>query len=356
MSLIFGFAGPSITASLGLSLSIMATVSLGLFWSKFRRAGVSTTVKKARTFKNESKTVPIQIGTGGSRWVRLTSASLEGRPGLSCEVNRLQTGAPELLLTPSLAGRIDSLTVRLKATDPLGLFTKERTVSLDFVLESLPLALRRAPLRLHASPLSFGENPAGRSGAGQELYAVSEYEIGLDPRDIMWRRVAGMPDESIPVRIREANVRKVVSIGVRVSSRTDDERARRGDLVAEAIAQMGVQLLLIGSVLEITRPAPLGTRMTTVSNLGELADATELVWDLGREGLMTPTSPSAAGSFDLFIVGPSETGGAALAALSRSRQLLVVSELDRPPHLPQSASLFTGRQDLSAMTSLVLAA
>ncbi len=355
MSLIFGFAGPSITASFGLSLSMMAAVSLGLFWSKFRRAGVTTTIKKARTFKNESKTIPIQIGTGSSRWVRLTSASLEGRPGLSCEVNRLQTGTPELVFTPSLAGRTDGLTLRLQATDPLGLFTKQRTVNLDFVLESLPLALRRAPLRLQASPLSFGENPAGRSGAGQELYAVSNYEIGLDPRDIMWRRVAGMPDESIPVRIREANVRKVVSIGARVGSRTDDERARRGDLVAEAIAQMGVQLLLIGSVLEITHSTPLGSAMTAVSNLGELADATELAWGLTREGPPSPIPLPTAGSFDLFIVGPEEAGGAGLAALPRSRRLLVVSEQGRLPYLPRGASLYTGAEDLSAMTSLVLA-
>jgi hypothetical protein len=210
----------------------MAVASLGLFWSQFRRAGVATGVKRVRTFKNESKTIPIQIGTGGSRWLRLTSASLEGGPGLACRVNQFRSGASELVITPSLAGRTEGLKVMLKATDQLGLFTKQRTLELDFVLESLPLALRRAPLRLQASPRSFGENPAGRSGSGQELYAVSEYELGLDPHDIMWRRVAGMTDETLPVRIREANVRKVVSIGIRGGASPDRNRPRDNLLLA----------------------------------------------------------------------------------------------------------------------------
>jgi hypothetical protein len=243
----------------------------------------------------------------------------------------------------------------LKATDQLGLFTKQRTLELDFVLESLPLALRRAPLRLQASPRSFGENPAGRSGSGQELYAVSEYELGLDPHDIMWRRVAGMTDETLPVRIREANVRKVVSIGIRVGSRNQEERARRDDLVAEAIAQMGVELLQIGTVLEITYSSPRGTGRATASNLGELADATELAWGSGQDVIPTPLPLPAAGSFDLVIVGPEEACGTGLDSLPRSRRLLVVSEQDRLPYTPQGASVFTGREDLSAMTSLVLA-
>jgi len=333
----------------------MAVASLGLFWSQFRRAGVATGVKRVRTFKNESKTIPIQIGTGGSRWLRLTSASLEGGPGLACRVNQFRSGASELVITPSLAGRTEGLKVMLKATDQLGLFTKQRTLELDFVLESLPLALRRAPLRLQASTRSFGENPAGRSGSGQELYAVSEYELGLDPHDIMWRRVAGMTDETLPVRIREANVRKVVSIGIRVGSRNQEERARRDDLVAEAIAQMGVELLQIGTVLEITYSSPRGTGRATASNLGELADATELAWGSGQDVIPTPLPLPAAGSFDLVIVGPEEACGTGLDSLPRSRRLLVVSEQDRLPYTPQGASVFTGREDLSAMTSLVLA-
>ena len=69
----------------------------------------------------------------------------------------------------------------------------------------------------------------------------------------------------------------------------------------------------------------------------------------------TPLPLPAAGSFDLVIVGPEEACGTGLDSLPRSRRLLVVSEQDRLPYTPQGASVFTGREDLSAMTSLVLA-
>jgi hypothetical protein len=164
-----------------------------------------------------------------------------------------------------------------------------------------------------------------------------------------------MTDETLPVRIREANVRKVVSIGIRVGSRNQEERARRDDLVAEAIAQMGVQLLQIGTVLEITYSSPRGTGTATASNLGELADATELAWSSGQDVIPTPLPLPVAGSFDLVIVGPEEAGGTGLDSLPPSRRLLVVSERDHLPYLPQGASAYTGREDLSAMTSLVLA-
>ncbi|MDA4112538.1 MAG: hypothetical protein OK474_00630 [Thaumarchaeota archaeon] len=309
--------------------------------------------ERLRVFKNETSAVPLQVRAGGLRWLALTSVTFEGRPGLEGGINEIGSGSSELVLRPSFAGRSEGLRVTLRAGDLLGLFTKQRTVTFKFVLESLPLALKRPPLPLVISPLSFGENPAGRSGSGQELYAVSEYQPGLDPRDIMWKRAAGMTDETIPIRVREANVRKVVSIGIKVGSRSEDERARRGDMIAEAIAQIGVQLFLIGTTLEITSPSPDGARRVLASDLGELADAASLAWT--GDDLDLPMPSAAAGSFDLLITGPEESGITGLAALPRFRYMLVITDGLPPPYLPRGASVFTGLEDLTPVTSAVIA-
>jgi hypothetical protein len=367
-SAVFGVTGPPIAAALGLSLSVMAAASLALFWYRFRRAGVSTEVRRLRVFKRESGAFPIRVRPGSSRWVRLVSVSLEDRPGLDCEVRRLDgDGDPEMVLTPSLAGRSEGLVAKVRGTDPLGLFTMVRGTELGLVLESLPLALRTPARPLRVSLLSFGENPAGRPGAGQELYAVGEFQPGMDPRDIMWKRAAEATEETaLPVRVREINVRKVVSIGVLVGSGSEDERARRGDLVSEAIAQVGVQVIRIGTALEIVGcPPPSGVRRATASTVAELADVTSSTWVGGGAGTPIRT-PSGSSSFDLLIVGPQEVGPGALPPF---RLLLVVSDEGSdgahslpisPPsssfrHLPRGASVFTGKEDLSGLTSSVIA-
>ena len=369
-SAVFGVTGPPIAAALGLSLSVMAAASLALFWYRFRRAGVSTEVRRLRVFKREPGAFPIRVRPGSSRWVRLVSVGLEDRPGLGCEVRRLSgEGDPEMVLTPSLAGRSERLVARVQGTDPLGLFTMVRTTELGLVLESLPLALRTPARPLQVSPLSFGENPAGRAGAGQELYAVGEFQPGLDPRDIMWKCAAEMTEDAvIPLRVREVNVRKVVSIGVLVRSGSEDERARRGDLVSEAIAQVGVRVIRIGTALEVAGSPPSGARRATASSMAELADVTSSAWVGG--GAVSPIRPlSGSFSFDLLIVGPQEADPGALPPF---RQLLIVSEeggdgallpltslsSSSPSpfrRLPRGASVFTGKEDLSGVTSSVMA-
>ncbi len=352
-SLVLGFTGPAIAAALGFSLTLMAAFSLLFFWARFRRAEVSVRPKKVRVFKHERGAVSIEVGRGGSRWVTLTSVALKIHPGLASEISHLPSGDLELGLTPSLAGRSESLEATLRATDVLGLFTKARTARLELILEALPLALRERPPQLVIPLLAFGEDPAGINGSGQEFYAVSEYQPGLDPRDIMWMRAAGRTDETIPVRVREANLRRAVSIVVQVGSSTDEEKAVRGDLVAEALGKIGMQLLAVGSVLEILCPPPWAVQSVTVSDARELADATELPWVAVRRGPWMRSPPDR--TFDLLIIGPYESTMPSLASIPRSRQLLVLSDGPAPLHLPRGASLFTGREDLTEVASSVIA-
>ncbi|MDA4134353.1 MAG: DUF58 domain-containing protein [Thaumarchaeota archaeon] len=331
----------------------MAAFSFLFFWTRFRRADVSVRPNRVRVFKRESGAVSIEVGRGGSRWVTLTSVALKTQPGLASEISHLPSGDLELVLKPSLAGRLEGLEATLNATDVLGLFTKQRTFRLELILEALPLALRERPPQLVVPLLAFGEDPAGVNGSGQEFYGVSEYQPGLDPRDIMWMRAAGRTDEVIPVRIREANVRRAVSIVVQVGSNTDEEKAVRGDLVAEALGKIGMQLLAVGSVLEIMCPPPWAVQTVTVSDARELADATGLPWVAVRRGPWMK-SPSDR-IFDLLIIGPFESSTPSLATIPRSRQLLILSDGPAPQHLPWGAALFTGGEDLSEVATSVIA-
>ena len=83
---------------------------------------------------------------------------------------------------------------------------------------------------------------------------MSEYHPSLDTRDILWKRVARATDGTIHVRVREANIRKTVSIGIAVESHSDEERVRRMDLISEAIAQIGIKLLPLGTAVEVELP------------------------------------------------------------------------------------------------------
>ena len=61
-----------------------------------------------------------------------------------------------------------------------------------------------------------------------------------------------MEDEgSIPVRLREANIRMSVRIWVALSWASVKQRAERVDLVSEAVAQIGKLLLSVGTTIEV---------------------------------------------------------------------------------------------------------
>jgi hypothetical protein len=314
---------------------------------------VTLRTRKVRMFKNETRRVPIQVAGGRSRWVDLDSISLRGRPGLRSGIDQVSGGSAELTLTPSLAGTTDSLEAVLKATDPLGLFSKVRALRLEFVLESLPLALKDPPGPLAIPLLAFGENPAGTSGSGQELFAVDRYQPGLDPRDIMWNKVAGMTDDSIPARVREANVRRVISVGIMVGSGSEEEAAERNDLAAEALAKVGMAVFPVRTALEITSSSPAGSRRAVASDARSLADAVTSSIGPGDEPSAIPLPPDSG--FDLLIVGPEEVRGTRALILPRSRRILVVSPSPVLGYLPRGTTVFTGREDLGGLASWVIA-
>jgi uncharacterized protein (DUF58 family) len=346
-----GFAGPSITAALAFSLAAMALVSLVWFRASTQSADISTSLKRLRAFKNESKTIPLQIHSNASRGMRLKLVSVGGQAGLESELRERGDGATELLLRSRYAGRSEQLTADFQTTDPLGLFVRRITVHLDLTYESLPLALKTPSPPIAIYPLSYGDSPSGRKGPGLELYAVGRYQPAQDPRDIMWKKAAGMTDESLPMREREANVRKSVRVMVAVRSGSEEERARRNDLVAEAIARVGKQLLSAGTEVEIglAMSSRQNSQMVRASNLKELADATLLEWTSEAVPRSMKRSPC-----DILIIGPSEfRDDSTLATAGSARLLLVTDEKLSLAHTPNGVTVFSGKEDLTNLIASV---
>ena len=282
-----GFTGPSIAAALAFSLAAMALVSLVWFRLSSQSAVISTGVKKLRAFKQESQDGSLGSShANASRGMRLTLTSVGGFTGLESEFRRHDDGSGELILTSRYAGRSEGLTANFQATDPMGLFARQITVPLDLVYESLPLALKRSSIPTRVYPMSYGDSPSGRKGPGLELYGVGRYQPGQDTRDIMWKKAAGMTDDTLPVREREADIRGSLSVMVAVEARSDEERARRNDLVAEAIAQLGSRSLSAGTRVEVALVGESGRSASRVraSNMKELADADSDPVDEWRPG------------------------------------------------------------------------
>ena len=339
-----GIVGPTITLALGFSLGVTAAFALVLLLASPRLSALSVSPSKIRAFKGEAKNASLALRAQDSRWMHLGLLSLHVPYGLAGDVRRLDPSSAELTLTPEYAGRFEGLSMVVNTTDALGLFLRKQEVQLGLVVESLPRALSAEARPITVLPLLAGDIPAGRSGGGQELYAVEEYQPNLDARDILWKRAARSADASIPVRVREANIKKFVSIGVAVGSDSEEELAKRTDLASEAIAQIGKILLLAGVEPDVSILN--GGRLLRVraSTLSDLADATVGAGVVADGGDL----PSLVSGSDLIIVGPKELGLRG-GGLDGSKPTVLVSE--RPDHAKalRTAFMFTGREDLTTV-------
>ena len=350
MVLIATVIGPPMSAALGFALAAVAATSLLLARMSSRDAHVSVETRRLRVFKGEATATLVRLKWSGRRWVRAGTLSLEEVPGLESESRGLEPSLFELALRPVLAGRFEIRSVRLQVTDMAGLFVAQETLPVDLVVESLPLALLE-PIRTAAPfPRAVGENPAGRGGLGQEFYAVGQYYPDLDTRDILWKRVARMEDESISVKVREANIRMSVRVGLAVGWTSPKQRAQRIDLVSEAVAQIGRLLLSLGTTLEVAYASSPEPQRARASNVAELVGVLMALSGTNSSVLQTAGLPEC----DLLLIDSDQLNGLAMRPSENPVPVVVVSENALPDAMPPSVSKFTGQEDLSALSMMVL--
>ncbi len=268
--------------------------------------------------------------------------------GFDSEIVRVGSRSFEIKITPRFAGAFVVTAASLGAHDALGAYVSERDVPLELRVECLPLALLTPDEPFRLSPITVGENPVGRKGTGQELYAVEEYHANADSKDILWKRVARAGDDSIPVRVRETNLRTRVTMELRLQWSSEVERTKRMDLALEAIARIGKVLLSAGTELEVVYPSQGSMGSSRARTRRELA---ELLIEVSGASASDHSGLQDIRDCDLLVASVDT-----MTTLSgrHTTPTLVVSDGAENPDLPVDAFVFTGGEDLSALTLLVL--
>jgi uncharacterized protein (DUF58 family) len=168
-----------------------------------------------------TRRLPLRAQVGRPHLVEIEVYNHKGRvPSYAIEVEDLRAGQPAdkrcffLKISPSSAqvaayrrtpakrGLDHHTGFRIATRFPFGLFEKSREVIATGELVIYPAV---DPVRLPVEGglrHGFSGRASGRGG-GEETYAVRPMREGDDPRDIYWRKSAGMPQVVLRERLRE---------------------------------------------------------------------------------------------------------------------------------------------------------
>lgn len=198
-----------------------------------------------------------------------------------------------------------------------------------------------------------GEVSTGGRGAGQELYSVEPYAPGSDAKDVMWKRLARSHDESMQVRVREASAKATVSLLMTFGTSDLEERVRYADLAAEAAAQLGKKLVSFGVTVELG--CRTGGEVSSVrgTSPAELAAAIVDMWS--RKSLR-PYDDAALARTDLLVLDQDALKEERIAGLVRSKPVLLVRTQRTGQASWGRLFTFTGNEDLTPLTEVLLEA
>lgn len=345
---------------LGASLVAMALISVAVFERATRGGGVSfsSSGEHVRVMKGDEYEVTLSLEPRGGGWVGSTPTSFSVETGELERVEPLRDGtAVRLKFLGRYAGRSEGVEVGVSLTDPLRLFQKlEHVVRTEHVLDTMPLSLLAPEVERRLKVIGYGEQSTGYAGQGQELYKLDEYSPGYT-KDIVWRRVAESSEEALVARVREANVRDVLRVGVvRFAERGREESAAWTDLLCEAIGEVGREVLHSGAGLVIlfhrgqhgeskraSEEKLRGVTSVEAADIDELAGAV-MSCSLAAE---SRDVASVVAESDLVVTGLRELEDESAAmALAQRPLLLIYDKVSHPLPLAERSVIWTGREDL----------
>ena len=162
------------------------------------------------------------VENGSARWpvwavelgLRSASSALRSDAAFVAHAHPRAASHAALELSPTARGEIDLEALEVRTRFPFGFFEKYLTQDLDRAVVVYPA---RVTTRAHAARLlaRLGERPAGRAGAGDELFSLRSYRAGDDPRQIAWRR--SVKTGRLVVREPEARASRDVTIVLSIS-------------------------------------------------------------------------------------------------------------------------------------------
>jgi hypothetical protein len=347
---------------LAFTLSIVALISFFIVISITRNnTKVVMDPSEIRGFKNDKLWTSAVLVSRRARWVNSKLARVRSQAGVDAQFE-LSEGLARIFITSRYAGRFSSLALQFEVRDILNLFSKRiQTVYTDLVYDSLPLSILKPLPRSRPLPLALGERSGKSPGSSLELYSIEQYQPFTETKNILWKKVARMPDESLIVRIRDSSIPKVVRIGFIQIAERRDLRAKLEfiDLACEAIGMMGNSLLATGTTVEIyyasKTEAEGSVSISEISTLEQLADA---LMELSESPTLKFDSPSAfkiLDQSDILVCGARDLELRTLALPVSKLVTLVIAESDSSPSIVgQKAMMYTGIEDVRKLVSKVL--
>jgi uncharacterized protein (DUF58 family) len=186
-------SGPLLTLTIPLILYLVAALAYG---PGELHLTATRSLSDDRVPKDKPVTVQLTITNQGAGLERLEirdviPQQLEVIDGESSLLTSLAPGETTTLTYRVQGGRGDVKlgTVRVKASDELGLFSRQAVLKTPKRLMILPevMKLRRVAIRPRRTRAYAGPVPARQGGSGVEFFGVREYQVGDPLRWINWR-------------------------------------------------------------------------------------------------------------------------------------------------------------------------
>jgi hypothetical protein len=346
---------------LGVTLAVMAVISVAIFEFAIK-GGVSVSMEggHVRTFKGEEYETVLKIESRGTDWIGSIPTTFAIETGQLLKTEPLAEGRIRLRFFGKYAGRSEGVKVEISLTDPLRLLNRvDRVAYSEFVLDTLPLSLLAAVLPRRLSVFGFGDQPTGYPGPGQELYGLDDYHTAGDTKDIIWKRVAKSPNETLIARVREASVRDVVKVGVVQFAERGEGRAEFVDKVCEALGYIGKEVLEMraGISLQYNSPSVPGAKENSKTGEERLRGLTQSrATDINEVAEAVMSFSVAPGSreieavvrsSDFVITGLRELEDEKMATIIAEKPMLLIDEEASPPSTFADRSIiYTGKENL----------
>jgi uncharacterized protein (DUF58 family) len=347
----------------------MAVLSAAIFEFAIK-AGVTVSMKSGhvRTFKGEEYETILTVESRGTDWIGSMPTTFQIETGQLMKVEPLGEGRMRLRFLGTYAGRSEGVKVGISLNDPLKLLQRlDHVVYSEFVLDTLPLSLLAPVIPRRLTIFGFGDQPTGYPGPGQELYGLDEYHSSGDTKDIIWKRVAKSPDETLIARVREANVKDVVRVGVVQFAARGEDRGAWVDKLCEALAYIGKEILEMGATFTVLYHSPpevavqdtgrieeersLGLTQARATDVNEVAEAVMACSvAMGSREIDTVVRNS-----DFVITGLKELEDPNMAPVIAEKPMLLIYEEASPPSTYSERSvIYTGKENLHPLLRKML--
>jgi hypothetical protein len=351
---------------LAFTLSIVALVCFIIVVSVNRfNTKVIMEPNRIRGFKNNKLWTSAVLVPKRARWVNSKLSKIRSQVGVDAQFE-VSEGLAKIYITSNYAGRFSSLSLQFEVRDILNIFSKRiQAIYADLTYDSLPLSILRPLPRSRPLPLALGERSGKSPGSSLELYSIEQYQPFTETKNILWKKVARMPDESLVVRIRDSSIPKVIRIGfIQISKRDPRAKLELIDRTCEAIGMMGNSLLATGSTVEIYHASKRDEEsklqqdsisIHEISSLEGLADALMELSESSPLNIDSSNTFKILDQSDILVCGARELEQRSLALPISKLLALVIAERDATPLLiGQRAMMYTGVEDVRKLVSKVL--